>query len=53
MKLSSVTNDVENFNGFIKDFDGMVDRFWIPVSSQEAGNDLTARLKSFAATCAQ
>ena len=53
IKLTSVTNDVEHYDGFIKDFDGMVDRFWIPVSSQDAGNDLISWLKSFAATCAQ
>ena len=53
MKLTSITNDVEHYDGFVKDFDGMVDRFWIPVSSQDAGNGLISRLKSFAATCAE
>jgi len=53
IKLTSITNDIEHYDGFVKDFDGMVNRFWIPVSSQDAGNDLISRLKSFAATCAQ
>jgi hypothetical protein len=53
IKLTSITNDVEHYDGFVKDYDGMVDRFWIPVSSRDAGNDLISRLRSFAATCAQ
>lgn len=51
MKLTSTTNDVAGYEGFIRDFDGMVDEVWIPASSEQAGMELIALIRSYAATC--
>jgi hypothetical protein len=53
MRVTRTTNDIAGYNGFVKDFDGMTDRFWIPVSSERAGDELKALLAKFAATCSQ
>jgi hypothetical protein len=51
IRVTRTTNDIAGYNGFVKDFDGVMDRFWIPVSSESAGLELIKLLKSFAAGC--
>jgi hypothetical protein len=51
MKFKSMTNDVTDYDGFVTNFDGMVDEFWIPISSPDAGKDLISNLQSYATTC--
>jgi hypothetical protein len=51
MRRTRVTNDIAGYAGFVKDFDGMVDEVWVPVSSESAGQELISMLKNFAATC--
>jgi hypothetical protein len=53
MKFKSMTNDVTDYNGFITNFDGMVDQFWIPISSSDAGKGLISNLQGYAVTCRQ
>lgn len=53
MKFKSMTNDVTDYDGFVTNFDGMVDEFWIPISSPDAGKDLISHLQSYALTCRQ
>jgi hypothetical protein len=53
MKFKSMTNDVTDFNGFVTNFDGMVDQFWIPISSPDAGKDLISSLQGYAISCRQ
>lgn len=53
MKFKSMTNDVADYNGFVTIFDGMVDEFWIPISSHDAGKELISNLQSYAITCRQ
>lgn len=49
--LASTTNDVTGYDGFVTDFDGMTNRFLIPVSSLQAGQNLIALLNGFSASC--
>jgi hypothetical protein len=51
MKLTSITNDIAGYDGMVRNFDGVVDRLWIPVSSEQAGTELIKLFKSLAATC--
>jgi hypothetical protein len=51
IKLTSTTNDVAGYDGFVTDFDGVTDRLWIPVSSTQTGLALVSLLRNFAATC--
>jgi len=51
--LAIVTNDFADSDEFAKTFDGMVNQFWIPLSSKDAGKELISGLQSFAATCGQ
>ena len=51
IKLTSLTNDVADYDGFVRNFDGLVDQFRIPVSSPDAGKELIAKLQSFAIAC--
>ncbi|HEV2486216.1 MAG TPA: hypothetical protein VGT08_11855 [Terracidiphilus sp.] len=53
MKLTSITNDIAGYDGFIRNFDGMVEQFWVPISSSDAGKELISKLQSFAITCRQ
>lgn len=53
MRVRKSNNDVVGYNGFVKNFDGVSDRFWIPVSSESAGKELMAVIASFASTCGQ
>jgi hypothetical protein len=50
--LTEITNDVADYDGEIKDFDGSVDQFFLPVSSANAGNELIAKMQAFAQSCA-
>jgi hypothetical protein len=50
--LTEITSDVADYDGHIKDFDGPVDQFLLPVSSAEAGNELIAKMRTFAQSCA-
>jgi hypothetical protein len=50
--LTEITNDVADYDGDIKDFDGSVDQFLLPVSSADAGNELIAKMRAFAQSCA-
>lgn len=51
IQLTSTTNDLAGYDGFVTEFSGMADQFWIPVSSEQAGKNLVALLKGLAATC--
>lgn len=51
IKLTSTTNDVAGYNGFVTDFNDVTDHLWIPVSSPQAGLELVSLLKSFAVSC--
>jgi hypothetical protein len=51
--VRKTNNDIVGYNGFVKNFDGMIDRFWIPVSSESAGKELKALFARFASTCGQ
>ncbi len=53
MRVMKSTNDVAGYNGFVKNFDGMTNRYWIPVSSERAGKELRSLIASFANTCGQ
>lgn len=53
IKMTILTNDIEGYDGFVRNFDGMVDQFRIPVSSSDAGNTLIAKLQSLAIMCRQ
>jgi len=49
--LTESTNDVADYDGVIKDFDGPVDHFFLPVSSADAGGELIERIRAFAQSC--
>lgn len=51
IKETEITNDFAGYDGYVKDFDGMVDHFLIPISSSTAGDDLIAKLKVLAHAC--
>jgi len=51
--LTSTTNDVAGYDGFVKNFDAQVDRFRMPVSSTDAGKELISNLQRVAARCGQ
>jgi hypothetical protein len=53
MRVWKTNNDLAGYNGFVKIFDGMIDRFWIPVSSESAGKELMTLVANFASTCSQ
>ena len=50
--LTEITNDVAGYEGDIKDFDGSVAQFFLPVSSVDAGEEIIARMRTFAQSCA-
>jgi hypothetical protein len=50
--LTETASDVADYDGEIKDFDGSVDQFFLPVSSANAGNELIAKMQAFAQSCA-
>jgi hypothetical protein len=52
IQMTDITNDVADYEGEIKDFDGAVDQAYLPVSSTEAGNELVAKMRAFAQSCA-
>jgi hypothetical protein len=52
MRVAEFTNDVEGYDGFVKNFDAPQDRFLLPVSSPGAGNELISKLQALAGTCA-
>jgi hypothetical protein len=49
--LTEITNDVAEFDGNIKDFDGLADQFLLPVTSVDAGDGLIAKMRAFAQSC--
>ena len=51
--LTEFTDDVANYNGDVKDFDGAVNQFWLPVSSLEAGSQLVDKMREYARTCSK
>lgn len=51
--LTEFTSDIADYDGLVKDFDGQVDQFWLPVSSREAGMDLIAKMQAYAENCAR
>jgi len=51
MHLTTTTNDVAGYDGFVKNFDAQVDQFRMPVSSRDAGKELISNLQRVAATC--
>ena len=48
-----VADDLADYNGDVKDFDGWVSQVFLPVSSVEAGNDLIAKMRGLAQSCVQ
>ena len=48
---TDITNDVADYDEDVKDFDGSVDQFFLPVSSADAGNGLIAKMRAFAQSC--
>jgi hypothetical protein len=53
IKLTSLTDDIAGYDGVVRNMDGMVDRFRIPVSSLDAGKELISKLQSYAIKCVQ
>ena len=53
IRLTIMSNDAADSDELEKTFDGMVKRFWIPVSSRDAGEELVSALQNFAASCRQ
>jgi hypothetical protein len=51
IQVTEFTNDIEGYDGFVKNFDGPVDRFLVPVSSPGAGNELISRMQALAGAC--
>jgi hypothetical protein len=52
MQVTEFTNDIQGYDGFVKEFDAPVDRFLVPVSSPAAGNELISRMQALAGACA-
>jgi hypothetical protein len=50
--LTEFTNDIVDYDGYVKDFDGQVAQFWLPVSTREAGAELIAKMRTYAQSCA-
>lgn len=50
---TEITNDLAGYDGDVKDFDGSVDQFLLPVSSADVGNGLIAKMRVFAQSCGQ
>lgn len=51
LKLRSITNDVDDYDGYIENQNGPVASFLVPLSSARAGEDLIARLRQLSTTC--
>jgi hypothetical protein len=51
IQLTEFTNDIQGYDGFVKDFDAPVDRFLVPVSSPAAGNELISKMQALAGAC--
>jgi hypothetical protein len=51
MQVAEFTNDLEGYDGFVKNFDASVDRFLVPVSSPAAGNELISKMQALAGAC--
>ncbi len=51
LKVRRLTNDIANYDGMVKDRDGLAASFRIPLSSARAGEDLIAKLRNLAPTC--
>lgn len=52
IQMTEITNDVADYDGAVKDFDGSVGQFLLPVSSADAGDELIAKMRDFAQSCA-
>lgn len=52
IQVTEFTNDIQGYDGFVKDFDAPVDRFLVPVSSPTAGSELISRMQALAGVCA-
>ena len=52
LQVAEFTNDVEGYDGFVKNFDAPQDRFLVPVSSPAAGNELISKMQALAGACA-
>jgi len=53
IRLTSLTNDIAGYDGVVRNMDGMVNQFRIPVSSLDAGKELISKLQSYAIKCIQ
>jgi len=51
--LTEFTNDIADYDGYVKDFEGQVAQFWLPVSMREAGAELIAKMRAYAQSCAR
>jgi hypothetical protein len=51
MQVTEFTNDIEGYDGFVKNFDAPQDRFLVPVSSPAAGNELISKMQVLADAC--
>jgi hypothetical protein len=51
MQVTEFTNDIEGYDGFVKNFDAPQDRFLVPVSSPAAGNELISKMQALADAC--
>jgi hypothetical protein len=52
IQMTDITNDLLGYDGDIKDYDGPVDHVYLPVSSPEVGNQIVAKMRTFADSCA-
>jgi hypothetical protein len=50
---TEITDDLADYDGDVKDFDGSVEQLLLPVSSADSGNELIAKMRTFAQSCGQ
>lgn len=52
IRMTEITNDWAGYDGDVKDFDGSVAQFLLPVSSASAGDDIIVRMRDYSKSCA-
>lgn len=52
IRMTEITNDWAGYDGDVKDFDGPVAQFLLPVSSASAGYELIGKMRDYAKSCA-
>jgi hypothetical protein len=53
IQMIDITDDVANYDGELKDFDGSVAQVYLPISSRQSGDEIIAKMRTFAQLCAQ